>query len=77
MKDEVFWDTNTVHNITHEQAPSSQVGWGIILASQVGVTTNLANSTEYAQTADSQELHRGRAICGKAHSSALKYPNCH
>ena len=35
--------------------------------------TNLANNTEYALRADSQELHRGRVIGGKAHSSTLKF----
>ena len=34
---------------------------------------NLANNPEYALRAESQELHRGRAIRGKAHSSTLKF----
>ena len=34
---------------------------------------NVANNPEYALRADSQELHRGRAIRVKAHSSTLKF----
>ena len=35
--------------------------------------TNLTNNTEYVLRADSQEVHRGRAIRGKAQSSTLKF----
>ena len=76
MKDEVCRDTNTLlHNITHEQAPSSQVWWGKSLASQIGVPTNLAKNTEHVLRSDSQELHTEKLILQHSKLAANVWDN--